>query len=121
MKLNIRIFVFLMVVFILFVSFKILEPEIEEHHGRDIRDGQDYVMGGEDSLEKINTPKGLPASPKTIYEYNATQQVVIKRLLEKYSVDFTYKLKHSPWKIAQKWVKSREITPDFAPEIGKSL
>ncbi|XP_061169681.1 glycosaminoglycan xylosylkinase-like [Saccostrea echinata] len=102
-----RVFVCLTVIFILFVSYKILEPDIK---GEIIQtDDKGLPVAREDNSglvrEKTQRDPG---------------DIVIE-LQKKYRLDFNYPLKESPWRVAEKMVKSREIHPEFAPEIGSIL
>ena len=92
--------------FILLVSYKILEPDIER---RELYDHEVILprdTGGQE--EKV-----------VLFWGNQTKEQVINQFLEKYDLDWNLRLDESPWKLAESWVKPRAIHPDVAPEIGE--
>lgn len=44
---------------------------------------------------------------------------VVKSLVEKYKVDWNYKLIGSPWSVAASWVSENHVLPPFTPELGE--
>ena len=47
------------------------------------------------------------------------RDAVIAELKSKYKLNLDFPLEESPWEIAAKWVKPREIHPEYAPELGR--
>ncbi|XP_071096709.1 glycosaminoglycan xylosylkinase-like [Haliotis cracherodii] len=96
MKLKVRLIIFACAAFMLFVSFKILEPEIRRRQGT-----------GDNSQ---------------IYEGGVPLGAVIKNQVEEFKVDWKHSLGgQSPWTIAAKWIENRHIHPEKTPELGAIL
>ena len=94
MKLKNRVLVLSCVIFIVIISFKILEPEIDSRW----KDNKDGAQPTDDGSEI---------------------DAVVQELVKKYRVDYSYKLKESPWLIASRWVTMSNILLDNPPELGK--
>jgi len=67
-----------------------------------------------------------PAYKETIVSLNrphvnSSRKYIMDWLLSQYNPDSNTRLNDSPWKIAAGWVNERQITPDYAPEIGSIL
>ncbi|XP_064643874.1 glycosaminoglycan xylosylkinase-like [Lineus longissimus] len=102
------------VFFILLVSFIILEPEIHDHGlNHELRDSQDYFES-ETNHDDSDKKEDTGVSKKTL-------QTIVSMFVEKYRLNYSYKLPESPWVTAAKWVKPRQIHPDNAPELGAIL
>ncbi|XP_067660798.1 glycosaminoglycan xylosylkinase-like [Haliotis asinina] len=96
MKLKVRLIIFACAAFMLFVSFKILEPEIRRQQKRS---DNSLIAGGVLPLD-----------------------MVIKSQVEEYKVDWKYSLGgQSPWTIAARWIDNRHIHPQKVPELGAVL
>ena len=136
MRFKARIILFAFILFIFYVSFKILEPELLK---------QNSPKGAGTGEDPYNGLKGLPPHPQTnpppkdpgdvlkeppeefpqgvgaggVRKDNHTTVAIIEWLLSRYQLDWNRELLTSPWRVAAGWVKPREIHPDFAPEMGE--
>ena len=128
MKLKTRVVFLGFLSSILFISFKILEPEIQEHPGgKEVVPEQDYVDqdGYRDSDEEIqvkpNEIDGKIHEANHMFNDSNARQAIVQRFLEMYDLDWNYKIKNGkdPFKVAAGWVTPRSLHPEFAPEIGE--
>lgn len=60
------------------------------------------------SHELIQKEESLPLRTKKI-----------ENLIQKYKFDLDVVIDDSPWAVAAKWAKAREIHPSHVPELGK--
>lgn len=107
MKLKWKVIVIFNIFFILFVSFKILQPDIEEQ-GNVQRGGNKHKKAGRGANQ-------LYTSSQKQEERERLLEVLGDKLLLKSEY---CKANENPWKIAAGWVKDREIIPEVAPELG---
>ncbi|KAL3870931.1 hypothetical protein ACJMK2_038959 [Sinanodonta woodiana] len=109
-------FVFLVCIsFVLYVSYKILEPEIS---------GQSLQEQEQLEFRHLALKHNLKSQNPVNVENSSThikKEDVIQELIQKYRMDLSYPLNESPWRIASKWVTPREIIPESAPELGGIL
>jgi hypothetical protein len=113
MKFSYKLAFIVIVFFILLVSFIILEPEIHDHGlQNELRDSQDYFEAETNHGSEEKEESGV--SKKTL-------QTIVNMFVEKYRLNYGYKLAESPWVTAAKWVKPRQIHPDNTPQLGKSV
>ena len=129
MKYRLRVIVVCSVLFIFFISYKILQPEIENgvrsddtvDYGHEVDPiGIDDFPGGDFEGEDRHQGRNVQSRQQLYWEdYNQTKKAIISRLLELYDVDWAYKLEQSPWETAARWVKSRQITPNQATQLGR--
>ena len=106
MKTPLRFLTILVIVFLGYISYKIIEPELYSDP-RDIRDIIGYYP--EDDLEILG-------------DGSQTVAARTRSLLDMYQLDWDYDLEgDSPWKIASDWVTTRTIHPFVAPELGAVL
>ena len=105
-----RVVVCLTVIFILFVSYKILEP--------DIKGGTNHA---ELEYREVPVAREDNSRVKANEDHEGHQNVddIVKELQKKYWINFNYPLKESPWQVAEKMVNLREVHPEQAPEIGE--
>ena len=109
MKTKLRLYFALAVVFILYVSFKILEPIVEANQGDELLHvKRDFVDMKPEVFRPLKTP--VPLNVTSVRE---------SQMLKAYSVDWNLVLKDSPWAIAGRWVTQRHVIPDVAAELGK--
>ena len=114
MKIKARIILSAFILFIFYVSFKILEPEIKETNPKNPpREFPDEI--------ELPQKKNLPPAVVWVKDgkHNQTTVAIIEWLVSRYQLDWNRELSTSPWKIAAGWVKPREIHPDHAPQMGK--
>lgn len=104
-----RVVVCLTVIFILYVSYKILEPDIK----REIHQ-EDSIIKEVPVVREDNSR--LSESEE---EAETDVEKLLKELQKKYWINIHYPLKDSPWRVAEKMVTEREVHPEYAPEIGK--
>ena len=98
MKLKWKVVITINVILILFVSFKIREPAIEQEN-----DGK-----GNYSVYTSSPTKLIKTKP------------LLQTLEDKYTVQYeNCTPDEDTWKIAADWVKDREIIPEYAPELGR--
>ncbi|XP_074654697.1 glycosaminoglycan xylosylkinase-like [Tubulanus polymorphus] len=117
-KFRCRFFILLIFIFILIVSIVILAPEISENGiYREIRDNQDYVAVETPDNNENSWIRQAPRLNLT----DAEKTEIIENYYEKFKLDFNYVLTESPWKLAESWVKPREIHPEYTPELGMIL
>lgn len=102
-----RVVVCLTVIFILYVSYKILEPDIK----REIIQADSIIKEVPVVMEDNSRPSEEEADTDV--------EKLVKELQKKYWINFHYPLKDSPWRVAEKMVTEREVHPEYAPEIGK--
>ena len=105
------------VCFIFFVSYKILEPEIRGSNFKDLETIE---------LEKLNVKHHIEGKHGFKRHQHDEQpsikkEDVIEELVKKYRVDYNHPLKESPWKVAGNWVSAREVHPEYTPELGKDF
>lgn len=113
MKLKVRVILFIFIIFIFYVSFKILEPEMKDI-SVESKDPDDVLVPPE--KPPFDNGKGSVIRTK---KHNQTTVALIEWFLKRYQIDWNYKLKDSPWKLAASWVDSRHIHPDHTPEMGR--
>ncbi|XP_022326627.2 glycosaminoglycan xylosylkinase-like [Crassostrea virginica] len=104
-----RVVVCLTVIFILFVSYKILEPDIKGGTNHAELEYREVPVAREDN-SRVNANEG-----------HQNVDDIVKELQKKYWINFNYPLKESPWQVAEKMVNLREVHPEQAPEIGSIL
>ena len=150
MQFRLRVYFICAMTFVLFTSFKILEPEIRsthpahdnwlydsEHNQR--QDSQLPVANKNVNSKRVKNQHDLSASKdkpskeekrliNTILgksEKNSTagesKEERVARLLKSYDVDWKLKLDRSPWLTAAEWVTGRHVHPDCTPELGKQI
>ncbi len=116
MKYKWRIGIPLMIGFIFFVSFKILQPDImgmlataekREAHDRSKRFVTDKPQSTHD--------KGQHSK----IDINSTKQAIVAWFVRYYTVDWDLQIERSPWKIATEWVSDRQVHPEFPKELGE--
>lgn len=95
-----------MVIFILFVSYKILEPDIKGKVTQVEADSKGLPVAREDNsdAEEVETPRD--------------PEEIVKELRQKYWLDFSFPLKDSPWRLAERMVNDRKVHPEYVPELG---
>ncbi|XP_048777828.1 glycosaminoglycan xylosylkinase-like [Ostrea edulis] len=104
-----RVLVGCMVIFILFVSYKILEPDIKGKVTQVEADSKGLPVAREDNsdAEEVETPRD--------------PEEIVKELRQKYWLDFSFPLKDSPWRLAERMVNDRKVHPEYVPELGSIL
>ena len=111
MKMKLRLYFALAVIFILYVSFKILEPIVETNKGNELLHvKRDFVDMKPDVFRPLKTP--MPLNVTSVRE---------SQMLKAYSGDWNLIMKGSPWDIAARWVTQRHVIPDRAAELGKFI
>lgn len=105
-----RVVVCLTVIFILFVSYKILEPDIKGGTNHAELEYREVPVAREDN-SRVNANED--------HEGHQNVDDIVKELQKKYWINFNYPLKESPWQVAEKMVNLREVHPEQAPEIGE--
>lgn len=104
-----RVVVCLTVIFILYVSYKILEPDIKRE-----------IIQADSIIKEV--PVVMEDNSRLSEEEADTDvEKLVKELQKKYWINFHYPLKDSPWRVAEKMVTEREVHPEYAPEIGSIL
>ena len=116
MKWKVRIVIPIAVTFILIVSFKILEPEIHGLNTKDENDLEEHPPGHIKNGGNLENRRGDVVMSNNRKE---TAEAITQWFLDRYQIVWNYNLPESPWETAARWVSSREIHPDHAPEIGK--
>lgn len=120
MKYHHRLLFLFILFFVLFISFKILEPEIRDHREmREVVPEQDYVEDPEGSVQAEAAAK--TAHVAELARQEAKRRAIIDRFLDMYDLDWNYQLTggQDPFEVAATWVQPRSLHPEFAPEIGK--
>ena len=108
---KVRLYFALAIIFIVYVSFKILEPDI-------------HTTAMIDELAHVKH-EFVEVKPVTFRPLESPEDLNMtslreSQLLTQYSVDWNYDLKGgSPWGIASQWVTARHVLPDKTPELGK--
>ena len=106
MRLKTR-FIILGVIFsIFFISFKIIEPELEGY-----QDSKKAPVDWENNDGDVHsTSKGAFNDKKVKY--------LVDKFVKKYAVDWNMTVSGSLWNVPVQWINAREIHPEAAPEIG---
>lgn len=89
MKTKARFMFIFLITFVFFVSYKIIEPDI---------------------VNDVN--------PVELSEEDILRGQVIHELIEKFSVNYDYKLNATPWNVARNWIQPHETYPEESPEMG---
>ncbi|XP_059171966.1 glycosaminoglycan xylosylkinase-like [Physella acuta] len=124
-------------VFVIYVSYKILEPELyrlKNARGLGVDAGYNQYGNGLDKDYhrgefpiEVLPPNGRQESVvmNAVNQDSAQQNIsvtqVIKSLIDRYTPQYTYQLSDSPWKVAAKWVEARQILPVDDQELGAIL
>ena len=103
MKTTIRFLTILIILILVFVSYKIIEPELYP----DMKDIRDII--GFDTEEHLDVLG------------NGSVEARIKSLIHLYKLDWDFVLNEDPWKLAEELVTVRRIHPNVAPELGAIL
>ena len=136
MKFRVRVFVLSILSFCLIFTILLVERSLYEQPTRSSAswDSQDYVDPDPNNLDpnaqlairegharEAEIERQKRARANNNYVNDSKNQEIISDLLKKYDVNFNYKLKEgqSPWKLAESWVRPRQIHPEYAPEIGE--
>jgi hypothetical protein len=94
MKYEWNLFILVAVAFIVFVSFQILQPGIDESY---------------DEYEKN----------RMVTSASSEKKKLLKILEEKFMLKSEYcRAGEDPWMIAASWVSDREVHPESTPEMG---
>ncbi|ELU15405.1 hypothetical protein CAPTEDRAFT_19398 [Capitella teleta] len=123
MKFKARLIFFTLLLLVLFISFKILEPEIQEHKAeREVIPGQDYVLG-EDDADEFNPAEVVTKKNVTLNRKEAKRSAIVQRFIEMYALDwnYTYPDGKDALKEAATWVQPRSLHPEYDPGIGAAL
>ncbi|CAL1533963.1 unnamed protein product [Lymnaea stagnalis] len=126
MKTKLRLLFIGAALFVIYVSYKILEPEfsrMKERSENSLRsrasdenyDTENHHRG------KFDIDNGAQTHEATVKEGNVTINQVIDSMIERYSPYYGYKLNNTPWNIAAQWVEPRQIHPENAKELGAVL
>ncbi|KAI8771229.1 glycosaminoglycan xylosylkinase [Biomphalaria glabrata] len=118
MKTKVRLLFIGAAIFVIYVSYKILEPELLR-----------YKNAYKSKWMSTEGQNANEAEPRTVATSNSsfnremngseiTKQQIIQTMIENYKPNFFYPLEESPWDIAAKWVEPRQIYPDNAKELG---
>ncbi|KAH9496930.1 Glycosaminoglycan xylosylkinase, partial [Bulinus truncatus] len=117
MKTKIRLPFIGAALFVLYVSYKILEPEL-------FRKWPEKQSPNDNELKNVAEKSSVLSNSsisKDSKSRNITIAQVIQTMIENYKPDFTFQLKGSPWDVAAKWVEPRQIHPENAKEMGVIL
>lgn len=120
--------------FVMIVSYKILEPELfknKDYVGEEII-RKEPVESGDDKKDirpkedEIEHSKGHPDAgkvddPKGDVPKHVHVSEVIEAMAKRFALNFSYPLSTSPWKLAANWVTPRQIHPENAKELGAIL
>ena len=117
MRIRRKILLSLIIAFIFYVSYKILEPEIRGNNFKDLETSE---------LDKLNLKhhvEGKQGYKKHHHgeETEIRKEDVIQELIKKYRVNYNQPLKESPWTLAERWVSADEVHPEHTPELGMVL
>ena len=115
------------IIFMVCVSFLILQPDFFYNPGQGTSIFAAFGSQPEpdESKDILVNPIDLPTSVAKLKNGEAMARIplgkVVDQLVKKYRVDFSKLLKpgQSPWKIAASWVTPRQVLPEPAPELGK--
>ena len=111
MKMKLRLYFALAITFIVYVSFKILEPDIQAQKASEVvHVKQDFADIKPVRFRPLKSPEQL----------NVTS-IRESQLLQTYDVDWNINLEGNPWDIAGRWVSFRHVLPDSSQELGKNL
>uniref|UniRef100_A0A2C9L4T4 FAM20 C-terminal domain-containing protein n=1 Tax=Biomphalaria glabrata TaxID=6526 RepID=A0A2C9L4T4_BIOGL len=121
MKTKVRLLFIGAAIFVIYVSYKILEPELLR-----------YKNAYKSKWMSTEGQNANEAEPRTVATSNSsfnremngseiTKQQIIQTMIENYKPNFFYPLEESPWDIAAKWVEPRQIYPENAKELGAIL
>ncbi|GFO00651.1 glycosaminoglycan xylosylkinase-like isoform x2 [Plakobranchus ocellatus] len=149
MKLKWRLSFVAAALFIIVVSYKILEPELFKTRESDAvggagagglpEAGEEVIVHKDNEEDKFNNlgdeQRGQQDS-EDIEDHADTdvvddrkqdvpQQVdvdeVVLAMSQRFALNFSYPLKASPWQVAASWVTPRQIHPENAKELGSRV
>ena len=105
------------IAFIFYVSYKILEPEIRGNNFKDLEKSE---------LEKLNVKHHIEGKQgfkdhRHGQETDIRKEDVIQELVKKYRVNYNHPLRESPWALAERWMSPNEVHPEYTPELGMGL
>ena len=112
-----KVLLSVIIAFILYVSYKILEPEIRGSNFKGLENSE---------LEKLNVKhhiEGKQGFKKHQHgqESDIRKEDVIGELVKKYRVNYNHPLRESPWTLAERWVSDNQVHPEYTPELGMVL
>lgn len=96
-----------LILFIFYVSYKILQPEFGGQNVQDLDIYDTSTDRNEQQYVQLNVSVKIRRSD------------VVKELKDKYRLDWEYKLTESPWSVAQRWMSKEHVHPEFTPELGE--
>jgi len=106
MRLKTR-FIILGVIFsVFFISFKMIEPELEGSRG-----------SGHAPVDSDDGGQHYDGKSKDVFSDEKLKRSV-ERYVNKYAVDWNVTVAGSLWNVPVQWINAREIHPEIAPEIG---
>ncbi|RUS78169.1 hypothetical protein EGW08_014078 [Elysia chlorotica] len=125
--------------FVIIVSYKILEPELfknkdsipsgdlslkEPFERSDrVQDKDNQENDGEDQREiQLNEDhREAEDQKKEAPQHHVDVNEVVESMAKRFSLNFSYPLDTSPWRLAASWVTPRQIHPENAKELGAIL
>lgn len=110
MKLSSRIIILAIIVFILFVSYKILEPNIIDKNS-----------GSKEGLERIRIKGDYPIDLQEKLSGQPLRDAVITEITAKFLLNYSYPLAESPWDVAENIATERQLHPTDCKELGSIL
>ncbi|KAK0065824.1 glycosaminoglycan xylosylkinase [Biomphalaria pfeifferi] len=120
MKTKVRLLFIGAAIFVIYVSYKILEPELLRY--KNAYKSKWMSTEGQHSNEaEAKTVFSNSSFNREMNSSEITKQQIIQTMIENYKPNFFYPLEESPWDIAAKWVEPRQIYPENAKELGAIL
>ncbi|KAK6980155.1 glycosaminoglycan xylosylkinase [Biomphalaria glabrata] len=121
MKTKVRLLFIGAAIFVIYVSYKILEPELLRYKNAYKSKWVSTEGQNADEAEARTVATSNSSFNREMNGSEITKQQIIQTMIENYKPNFFYPLEESPWDIAAKWVEPRQIYPDNAKELGAIL
>ncbi|XP_055896257.1 glycosaminoglycan xylosylkinase-like [Biomphalaria glabrata] len=121
MKTKVRLLFIGAAIFVIYVSYKILEPELLRYKNAYKSKWMSTEGQNADEAEPRTVATSNSSFNREMNGSEITKQQIIQTMIENYKPNFFYPLEESPWDIAAKWVEARQIYPDNAKELGAIL
>ena len=129
-RLRRRLFLVLIVLFVVTISYKIIEPElfppsvpdftnIDWHNEHE----EEIDLDEEDKPVKIAPPDGGNREWQSHLSVSQAVAKKVEHFIQKYNLDWSRKMKPEVenWDIPASWVTDRQVHPDKAPELGEKI
>ena len=110
-----RLVLSVLVCAVIYICFKILTTEIDGTRFSDLENHE---------MKKLNLKHHIEGKHSyKMHSHNKSTDIgkdeIVSELVNKYSLNFKYPIRESPWSIAKSWVSENHVHPEFTPELGK--